>query len=374
MRWFYLLALPMLLIGCATHQEQIPLLVETQGLKSCGLGSLSVEDESAVPDPEYNALFTRYGPGWTGADSTYSVSLPDGRTLWIFSDTFMGKVNPDRSRPADSPLVRNSLVVQQGQELTTLNRLGPGGPSSFFAEPAPDDWYWVYDATVENNKLRIFLLRFTRTGTGSFDFAWVGNALATLSLPSLKLERIDPLPSSSGVSWGAAIMETSAYTYIYGTEDLGAQKYMHLARVRSGRVSQPGAWEYRTDEGWSGTAAASRRLLVGVGNEYSVSKLRGGFMLVTMNTQEAFSRELLAYFSCSPQGPWEARTVLYQTPETGGNVFTYNAHAHPQLTRGGEVLISYNSNSFVFEDVFANADLYRPHFVRVRIPGASPRP
>src|SRR5207244_1521048 len=41
-------------------------------------------------------MFTAYGntgEGWTGADGTYSVPLPDGRTAWLFSDTFLGPVN-----------------------------------------------------------------------------------------------------------------------------------------------------------------------------------------------------------------------------------------------------------------------------------------
>lgn len=367
-RWSLGVLVP-LLLACGDLQADEPKLSE-QGQRGCGLENIDVQPRSGVPNAEYNDLFTQYGPGWTGADSTYSVKLPDGRTVWIFSDTFLGTVNPDRSRPEDSPLIRNSLVVQDGDTLSTLHGGTPEAPSSFFAEPSETDWYWVYDATVEGDKLRVFLIRFTRTGSGSFDFAWVGNALATLSLPDLSLESIDPVPSAGGVAWGAALTETPRYTYIYGTEDLGLEKHMHLARVRRGQVSQTDTWEYRTAQGWSRDPADSDRLLTGVGNEYSVTKVRGGYMLVTMNTLEIFSRELVAYFSCDPEGPWEGRTVLYETPETGGNVFTYNAHAHPQFTRGGEVLISYNSNSFAFEDLFANADLYRPHFIRVRVPGA----
>ena len=33
------------------------------------------------------------------------VPLPDGRVAWLYSDTFLGTVNPDHSRPAHTPLV-----------------------------------------------------------------------------------------------------------------------------------------------------------------------------------------------------------------------------------------------------------------------------
>src|SRR5688572_17696434 len=61
-----------------------------------------------------NAMWTAYGDAgghWTGGDSTVSVPLPDGRVAWLFSDTFLGTVNADHSRPANTPMVSNTLVV-----------------------------------------------------------------------------------------------------------------------------------------------------------------------------------------------------------------------------------------------------------------------
>jgi hypothetical protein len=87
------------------------------------------------------------------------------------------------------------------------------------------------------------------------------------------------------------------------------------------------------------------------------------------------------YYSCSPQGPWSMRTVVYTTPEAGapgcrvGNTLTYNPRAHPEFAEGDEVLISYNINAVNAKDLVC-ADDYRPRFIRVRIPGltqAEPR-
>src|SRR4051794_32017888 len=54
------------------------------------------------------SMFNTYGDAgnhWTGADSTVSVPLPDGRNAWLFSDTFLGTVNADGSRPRTTPMV-----------------------------------------------------------------------------------------------------------------------------------------------------------------------------------------------------------------------------------------------------------------------------
>ena len=80
------------------------------------------------------------------------------------------------------------------------------------------------------------------------------------------------------------------------------------------------------------------------------------------------------YYSCTPEGPWTQRTVVYSTPETGapgcktGTTLTYNPRAHPEYAEGEDVLLSYNVNANVGQDLVC-ADDYRPRFVRVRIPG-----
>ena len=122
-----------------------------QNQNSCSHPSLTVKR-----DQEFIDLFTRYGDGWTGADATYSILLPDGRTLWMFGDTFLGTVNPDRSRQPIG-LTRNTFVVQDGDELTTY--VQPDGKA--FVKPENDSWwYWPTDGIVYNDTLQILLYAF----------------------------------------------------------------------------------------------------------------------------------------------------------------------------------------------------------------------
>ena len=92
----------------------------------------------------------------------------------------------------------------------------------------------------------------------------------------------------------------------------------------------------------------------------------GGFVLITMDTSTTFSPDLVAFTACDPQGPFENRTLLYRTPESGvENQITYNAHAHPQFADERGWLVSYNVNSRTFADLFLDAGIYRPRFIRV---------
>ena len=332
----------------------------------CNPASLIPDPASARPDEALDAQFTRSGPGWTGADSTYSVRLPDGRTLWLFSDTFLGTVRPDRSRPRDSPMVNNTLVVQDGRNLVTLHGGTPEQPAAFFTPSQAGSWYWLYDATVDDGALYVFLIRFRKAGDGPFGFEWQGTDLARLSLPDLRVQSVQPVPSAGGIAWGSALLEDGDLIYVYGVEDLGDRKYSHLARARRGALAGP--WEYLGEQGWSDDPAASRRLLAGIGNEHSVTRVGAGYLLVTMDTSVRLGADLVAYAACSPEGPWEHKTVVYRTPENKDEIHTYNAHAHPELSEDGQLLISYNVNSLSLPALFVNADFYRPRFIRVRVP------
>ncbi|MET0860130.1 MAG: DUF4185 domain-containing protein, partial [Microbacterium sp.] len=77
---------------------------------------------SASVDTELTEKFGEYGDTagrWTGADSAYSVKLPGGKIAWIYSDTFLGTVNADHSRPLDSPFIHNSIIIDDHGTLTT---------------------------------------------------------------------------------------------------------------------------------------------------------------------------------------------------------------------------------------------------------------
>src|SRR5271169_1245436 len=61
--------------------------------------------------PEWDALFQRES-GWIGADGDYSIPLKADTTLWLFSDTFVGKVKDGKR--LDAVMINNSIALQRG--------------------------------------------------------------------------------------------------------------------------------------------------------------------------------------------------------------------------------------------------------------------
>ncbi|WP_051393140.1 DUF4185 domain-containing protein [Glycomyces arizonensis] len=324
---------------------------------------------SADVNTELTERFGTYGDTagrWTGADSAYSIPLPDGSVAWLYSDTFLGEVDEDHGRPLDSPFIHNSIIVDDEGELTTHTGGTEEAPESLAkVEGAGEsqNWYWFGDGTVEGDRLHVMLLEFEKTGDGVFDFAFAGNAVATFDTDDMSLEGIEELPDSE-INWGAAIYEDEDYTYVFGVEDLQSEKYAHLARVPTGSLTTAD-WQYFAGGKWTGDPDGSSRILEGVSNEFSVSRYQGRFTLVTGDATEPLSAEIVMYRSKDIEGPYTGKTVLYETPETGGNVFTYNAKAHPELGSGNRLLVTYNVNSFDSGDLYEEVDNYRPRYIDV---------
>jgi Domain of unknown function (DUF5005)/Domain of unknown function (DUF4185) len=319
---------------------------------------------AAVPAPHFDQLFHRTDGGWTGGDGTLSVSLPDGRTVWLFGDSFLGPVSSDGRRPPEAPFIRNCLVVQQGDALETLFGRSHGKPSAFFEPSSAGQWYWPGHGTVEGDRLKIFLHRFEQREPGLWSWRWVGTDIATLSLPSLALGRLDPAPFTNQVMYGVFILKTRAYTYIYGTEDRRRPKAAHLARSASGQLQGP--WRYFSGHGWSDTPAASRPILSGVSTQYAVLPAGGAFYLFTMDGRIPFSDAIVVYRAAHPWGPWKGPLPVYRAPEADEAVAAYNPFVHPQFTNNDRVLVSYNLNAVSDPElVYRNAAIYRPRFIRV---------
>ena len=68
-------------------------------------------------------------------------------------------------------------------------------------------------------------------------------------------------------------------------------------------------------------------------------------------------------------GTISTRKESVETPESYDDLdfYAYNAKAHPNLSKPGEILISYNVNSFDFlDDIVKHPYHLRPRFISVK--------
>ncbi|WP_346096355.1 DUF4185 domain-containing protein [Streptomyces olivaceiscleroticus] len=387
---------------------------------------------SWTPDPRLTHAFARYGDDnsrtddWTGGDGTHSVRLPDGRTLWLFSDTFLDRIQPPpnpkgqphswRAKAAGSGppgLIRNSVIVsgRSGRPYDTLIRRTPAGPAGYFPDPprsqgAAGAWRWPVAARVEPRApgapgssvhvLRVLLWN-RAPGKGPWLFGEPRTTeVATLSLPGLRLEHVttvgDRTPAAdpaARVLYGTAAVPRGRHTYVFGgdapTDRPAASAY--LARVPTGRLADPRAWRYWDGHGWRTDPERAAPVLRsggrrGVGSAFTVVRDGGTWVLFTMAAAGGGGRGLAtvtSYWSCSARGPWHGPNGAItppRPPDPAGSAertAVYNPQVHPEFTDRHGLLLSYDVNTLgppgtaatgaVNDDV----SLYRPRFLRVRL-------
>ena len=321
------------------------------------LSLMAVPIPSAAAAPATGAAFTSLfaslsGSGWVGGDGTNSVALPDGRDCWLFSDTIT-------SAPASGlRFAHNSIVV--------TGRGRPRVIADPIPAPSPDAFYWSGAARVHGSQIWEIAERINQTGPGLWDQQFAGDSLAKINISSWRLASITPLANTAGaITWGVAMLDHGPYTYIYGSESHGLSSWMHVARVPRGRLDAP--WSYDTPSGWALRAAAhSRRLLPGVAPAFSVIDLGAGRGIRVLSQQPMMGQAVDSWHAASPVGPFTARRTIYDTGSFGARTYTYNMLAHPERVTHGEMLFSFNVNSF---DALTPADatLYRPRFFRVPV-------
>ena len=160
-------------------------------------------------------------------------------------------------------------------------------------------------------------------------------------------------------------MEDGEWTYIYGTEDYSVKKTLIVARVPTGEIRNEDSWEFYTGEGWSKNFEDIKPIYEGVCNELSVHKEDSGRYILT--TQEAGIGSVVLLSAENPEGPWDNKKAVWVIPESTDTVIAYNAKAHPELSSKEEgLLISYNVNTLSEEELFSDAGVYRPRFIRVK--------
>lgn len=352
-----------------------------------------------MPAPEWDALFDR-DLGWTGADGIYSIPLSgDERpgtaantgTFWTFSDTFVGRVTPDGRRQLGTTLVNNTTAVLRGGTPHPglmrffVNTNEAGRPTAQVVPAEPDRWFWPNDGIAVDGKLHLYSLRMKPGGDPVFPFETDGMSLlttrATSAPPFETYREVDaPLyaPAEGGngdITFGLAVMPNTAragapdpdgFLYVYGVRNDAFNKKLLVARVPPHLIEDFSAYRFFDGRGWSPSLAAATPVTTRVSSEFSVTPLADGRYILVFQL-DTLSADVAVRYSNSPVGPWSAPEVIWTAPEADltPNTYTYNAKAHPHLSRPGELLISYNVNTFDFFEHFSDADIYRPRFIRL---------
>jgi hypothetical protein len=294
----------------------------------------------------------------------------------------VGKIRDGRR--TDATIVNNTVGVQGGigGRLTYgIARGRDGKPAALIVPADGRGWFWLQAGVADRGRLLLFLNQVEKTGErGVFGFRPVGLWLGTVANPDKppELWRVEQVKMLNAVfskerrlAWGAAVLRVGDDLYVYGTDERRGKgppdRQMVVARVPAASVGTLAAWRYFRDGVWGEDFRTASPLAGGIASEYSVTAF--GKRYLAVYTERGLSPRIMGRMADRPWGPWSAPAVLYECPEMGRDkkVFCYGAKAHPALSSGQEVVVSYVVNSFDFGQVAREAKLYWPRFVRVTL-------
>ncbi|WP_422356762.1 DUF4185 domain-containing protein [Roseivirga pacifica] len=380
-----LMLLTLLALSCTNNKEEI----EKPEL------SYSIE---RVPD--WTALFKREH-GWFGGDGIFAIphsgsdkDLSQGATF-IFSDTMFGDIEDGELQEGFS-MVHNSLMEYDGgntvsqESANFLVKMDGEKPTSLFAPQHQGeeghDYYWFGDGFVNaatDSTMYIFGHRIRDIKDEAlFPFVELGTDLISIPRGSKfpyesAKQAVIPYSEDTGsgsTSYGVGVFEnTSAsgvsapdgFIYVYGLR--GITKELVSARVPATSVEDFSSWKFYDGADWSNDPTAAVALADSVSNEMSVSEIGNGKYALIYQLGGILPN-IMMQVGDSPVGPFGERKQLWDTRNevSEEGLFTYNAKAHPAISKEGELLISYNVNSSdFFNQVLELPQLYRPRFIRV---------
>lgn len=354
---------------------------------------------------EWSNLFIRKS-GWFGGDGIFAVTV-DGKetqgaakkseTLIWFSDTMLGEIENDSLQPGWS-MINNSVALLYGGEpragaISFKWDVINNKPASVFIPKTPatkeGDYYWLGDGFVnhrKNNDLYIFGYRIHNTEPGAvFGFKEVGNTLIIIpkgEQPPYSGKRQIDIPfflekevEQTG-SFGAGVLVNTkeagslnpdGFIYIYGVR--GQKKNVMVARVLPENIEAFDKWTFWDGKDWSADPLKIQTITDRASNELSVTALEDGRFAMIFQV-DGLGKYVGLRLGNSPFGPFGPVINVYDVSHDlidDKDIFPYNAKAHPVLSNPGELLISYNVNSFdFFKDILEYPHLYRPHFIRMK--------
>ncbi|HRH61548.1 MAG TPA: DUF4185 domain-containing protein, partial [Chitinophagaceae bacterium] len=318
------------------------------------------------------------------------------------SDTMIGELGNDSIPKPGYVMVHNSCAILKGNEPKKENiqfywkKDSNGKPATFFEPNTPQtqkgDYYWLGDGFVNhalNDNTYIFCYRIRDTADNLFLFQQVGNALIVLpkgskppyndqrqlDAPIYLVDNTSKYPNNY-VSYGSAVFANTkdagaphadGYVYVYAVS--GEAKKVSVARVKPKYFENFSQWKYWDGSNWNSDITKAAAIADRASNEMSVTPLPDGRYAMVFQT-DGLGNSVGLRLGLTPHGPFGNIIKLWDcTEQKGGkNFIVYNAKVHSNLSKPGELLISYNVGSFDFwNDIKVHSNFYRPRFIRVKL-------
>lgn len=336
---------------------------------------------SAYKDSTVTSFFKRT-TGVVAMDGGYTITLNDGKVLWLFGDSYIDEYDSVTKTVPCLFQARNSGLLQSSpsdwNKANTISLTGNrGSDKTFLADKKnPGHFFWPGCGYQLNDTIFIYGMNM-KNAKGGLGFAKAGNDVWIKVLyPSFKTIAIQQLPASDSIQFGSGLIEDkeNGFVYIYGTKAKFISADVYVARFS---INHPAEWEYWNGLSWSRKIDDAKPATEALSNSTTVSKVKGKYLLLTA----AFSvscdggKDIYAAVGDHPEGPFSKPQTIYTINDTlqGHYPFFYLPIAHPDcINENNELLVHYSINGYepciknCINNRF-NPEYYRPQAINVSL-------
>lgn len=340
--------------------------------------------QSDIPEPAplwpaADSLLQR-DDSWVGGDGAYSIDLGNGRVLWTFGDSW---VNPDgEGTREDGIMVSNTIGIQHGYdpEAATMSfywgGMDTGSPTAFLPDEAGLR-FWPGHGAMVGGKLILFWMEVS-TEEGGIGFAvqnWRANLISNPGDDPSEWQsvRLDTPRNDRRIIVGSGgVLVHDGYLYAHGAREPGPNHSVFLVRwpeadAAQGELTSNMQWWGGEEAGWLDGPEASANaqpVATDVQTEFTVHHDADASRFQLTHSSGFGQAVIVARYADHITGPWSAPDTLVVPPHNDvENIMIYQGKAHPYL-EGGDLVLTYSTNSFDFGDHFRKPWLYYPRFAR----------
>ena len=237
-----------------------------------------------------------------------------------------------------------------------------------------DDYFYFYPMRVIGDQKQPEGLQFKVLSTMIFRVPFTQEGLQTAQIEQKPMRNFYD-QNGQTIMFGSAVMnhlEKDGYIYVYGYQSQLGFRQLLVSRVKKEDLWNLDRYEYFDGHTYTPDFMKAAPVLDHVSCEMSVSYLNDGphqGKYMSVMTYDTNTRYVAFSLGESPHGPFSPPQKIYVTPEPDifkSTTYTYNAKAHPHLSKATDILVSYNTNTYNFDHNMSHAHIYRPRFIRLK--------
>lgn len=331
--------------------------------------------------------------GWLGGDGDVSVPISKTKTLFIFSDTYVGNKNQQSRLEPGMKIVSNTVAVEtclpNGKTDVHYfwNNMYADNPQPIFKSFTNRYHYWVNDAFMHKTSLYVVLQKVSQKQGAAPDdflgFSLPGFTLAKITNPldppiQWKIE-LNPLPDFAYPLMGIhchIIQDNFLYFFVSSNGNDNAQFLVRKKLDQIDNYEKPFEY-YAINKTWkTGMVADDMDTVINGFRANTVNYHPDIKQWVMVCDIKFMENKINIRTSSSLTGPWSEEKIVYEIPEVtpGTNAYSksnfcylsreciqnYDPHTHTML-------VTYDINNSSFSEINSNPKIYTPKVITVSL-------